>query len=336
MTTTTSTRAGRFLALHVQTPLHAGTGSGLGTVDLPIQRERHTQWPTIAGSALKGILRDVCREHLSNRKNLLEMDRFDDKENASEEDRAKQRKGTSSRRGLADATIELNLLFGPPTAGASEFAGSLSVTDARIVAFPVRSARGVFAWVSCPAALERLHRDAAIATQAPVKWEVPDVDERKCLAQQSSPCLHNGVALLEELDFQYAHEPDISEIATWITEHLIPAKFTGARQRFPKHFLVIPDDDFTYFVRHATEVSARIALDYDTKTVKGGALFYQEFLPAESLLYTLVLAAPSRSRRTAKSADAILQDLTQWVDRDVLQIGGDESTGKGLCAIQFA
>lgn len=34
---------------------------GLGTVDLPVQRERHTGWPTIPGSAPKGILRDRCR-----------------------------------------------------------------------------------------------------------------------------------------------------------------------------------------------------------------------------------------------------------------------------------
>src|SRR5260221_14740243 len=53
---------GRLLFLHAQTGLHPGSGTALGTVDLPVQRERHTQWPTIPGSALKGILRDRCRE----------------------------------------------------------------------------------------------------------------------------------------------------------------------------------------------------------------------------------------------------------------------------------
>src|SRR5260370_14967537 len=52
----------RLLFLHAQTGLHPGSGTALGTVDLPVQRERHTQWPTIPGSALKGILRDRCRE----------------------------------------------------------------------------------------------------------------------------------------------------------------------------------------------------------------------------------------------------------------------------------
>ncbi|HPZ82549.1 MAG TPA: RAMP superfamily CRISPR-associated protein, partial [Thermogutta sp.] len=55
-------RSAATLFLHAQTGLHPGTGTALGVVDLPVQRERHTQWPTIAASALKGILRDVCRE----------------------------------------------------------------------------------------------------------------------------------------------------------------------------------------------------------------------------------------------------------------------------------
>ena len=50
------TWSGGLLGLHAQTALHPGSGTALGTVDLPVQRERHTHWPTIAGSALKGIL----------------------------------------------------------------------------------------------------------------------------------------------------------------------------------------------------------------------------------------------------------------------------------------
>ena len=63
-----------------------------------------------------------------------------------------------------------------------------------------------------------------------------------------------------------------------------------------RDFVVLSDDDFSHFARHATEVSARIALDYNTKTVAGTALFYQEFVPAETLFYSLVLANASRAR----------------------------------------
>src|SRR5438309_535349 len=58
----TTQQQGGLLFLHAQTGLHPGSGTALGTVDLPIQRERHTQWPVIPGSTLKGILRDACRD----------------------------------------------------------------------------------------------------------------------------------------------------------------------------------------------------------------------------------------------------------------------------------
>src|SRR5438874_9204607 len=69
--TTASAQAVRqetaLLFLHALTSLHPGSGTALGAVDLPVQRERHTQWPTIPGSALKGILRDRCREEARTR-----------------------------------------------------------------------------------------------------------------------------------------------------------------------------------------------------------------------------------------------------------------------------
>src|SRR5262245_26920412 len=46
------TWSGGLLGLHALTALHPGSGAALGTVDLPVQRERHTHWPTVAGSAL--------------------------------------------------------------------------------------------------------------------------------------------------------------------------------------------------------------------------------------------------------------------------------------------
>ncbi|MEW5822118.1 MAG: RAMP superfamily CRISPR-associated protein, partial [Cyanobacteriota bacterium] len=47
----------------VQTPLHAGSGQDLGIVDQPIQRERHTSFPKIEGSSLKGAIREVFEEY---------------------------------------------------------------------------------------------------------------------------------------------------------------------------------------------------------------------------------------------------------------------------------
>ena len=56
-----------------------------------------------------------------------------------------------------------------------------------------------------------------------------------------------------------------------------------------------PELAFAHFARTATEVSARARLDPETKTVRDGGVLYQELLPAETLLYSVILASPSRS-----------------------------------------
>jgi CRISPR-associated protein Cmr4 len=318
--------SGALLALHAQTALHPGAGTALGTVDLPVQRERHTHWPTIAGSALKGILRDACRERIVRDKRL-------DDEPLDPGDPNRPRR---TRRDRANEDQELVDVFGPPTNAATEAAGALSVTDARLLAFPVRSLKGVFAWVSCPAVLDRLARDAALA-DLPTLGDVPDVtDNQAVLASAGCACLVGNALVLEEFEFGKAPQGDAGPIADWIARHMLPdiPSYGGTRQRFPKHFAILSDNDFTHFARHATEVMARIGLNYETKTVKEGALFYQEFLPSETLLYAILLANAARARFATRDAPAILKAVTDYLP-PVLQIGGDETTGKGYCATRL-
>src|SRR5712692_10488110 len=100
--------ATRMLYLYVETPLHAGAGSGLSSIDLPIQRERTTQYPMIQGSGIKGKLRAALE---GNRDDL-----------------------TQAKREMVD------VVFGPPSTsgGGSDHAGALIAGDARILLFPVR------------------------------------------------------------------------------------------------------------------------------------------------------------------------------------------------------
>ncbi len=46
------------LGLLAETPIHPGTGRGVGVVDLPVAREAATEYPVLVGSSLKGALRD--------------------------------------------------------------------------------------------------------------------------------------------------------------------------------------------------------------------------------------------------------------------------------------
>lgn len=338
------------LGLHAQTALHPGAGTALGLVDLPIQRERHTGWPTIPGSALKGILRDRCRERISilrqQDQQNADYDLFDAEKPDSLDDVRKGKKGVL---GHADASRLLTDLFGPPTDWAGEFAGALSVTDARLVAFPVRSLRGVFAWVTCRSALERLKADADLAAVDSSSWQPVGADVGKFTASTACQCVHGDsqkYVILEEFD--YSQEAGdcaaaVDAIAEWLSSHIMTSV---SADRLKRQLVVLSDDDFSHFARHATEIVARIRLNYESKTVEQGALFYQELLPAESALYSVVIANPTRARRKSAGANGgaartdLLTRLAGLVKSDagmtVFQIGGDETTGKGLCAVSLA
>ena len=287
------------LFLHALTGVHPGGGTALGAVDLPVQRERHTQWPMIAGSSIKGVLRDACRQSLGD----------------SEENR--------------------NLLyaaFGPNPGNASDFAGSLSFTDARLLAFPVRSLRGVFAWVTCPAVLVRFARDAKLLVgNGSVPFAQPEVrsGEAKCPVK-TDLLIDTDKLLLEE--FEFRRSGDDGGISAYLAKKAVADKATADRLR--RSFVVLNDDDFTHFARHATEVIARIGLDYKTKTARGKALFYEEFLPPETLFYAVVFATSSRSTEIKRDAAGML-GLLRDNSPDIVQIGADQTIGKGLCAVRI-
>lgn len=300
--------ASRLLLVHAQTSMHPGSGTALGVVDLPVQRERHTQWPIIPASTLKGVMRDACRE--------LRKSAHD-----------------SSRRRANEEDEQLVAAFGPAKPDeTSSHAGALSFTDARLLAFPVRSLVGVFAWVTCPAVLQRLQRDISLSGNR-VEFDIPKVDKDRVACAKHSPLLiEKKSVVLEEFDFECSG--DSTEVSAWISSQTQSNQLDA--DRLAEQLVILNNDDFTYFVRHATEVVARIGLDYERKTVKTGALFYQEFLPPETIFYSVVLASNSRRGSYERnSADflALVEDILE--NRPVLQIGGDESTGKGFCFVSL-
>jgi CRISPR-associated protein Cmr4 len=324
--TTAARQAARLLFLHAQTGLHPGSGTALGAVDLPVQRERHTQWPTVPGSALKGILRDLCRERAKE----SYQDEYEKEDGGVTRHTLKR----SRRRVANEEDPQLVAVFGPGRVDESNsHAGALSVTDARILAFPVRSLRGVFAWVTCPAALQRFDRDLRLAGLALPPGAIPPLAEGQAACAGGELLVDGDKLVLEE--FEFTRTGSAAAVAGWIAEQAIADEAT--RGRMCTHLAVLHDNDFTHFARHGTEIVARVGLDYDRKTVREGALFYQEFLPAETLFYAVVLASASRSEKQAMTAAAVLDYLGEHVrDGTLLQVGGDETTGKGLCLARLS
>jgi CRISPR-associated protein Cmr4 len=302
----------KMLYLTVETPLHAGTGRGLGAVDLPIQRERTTGYPMAQASGIKGCLRAEADPDHSTSATQLTKDEF--------------------------LTI-----FGPETNNAADYAGALSVGDARLLFFPVRSLAGVFAWVTSLDALSRFQREAGMIGLT-LPWSVPDVvDEPKPEKAwlNGSILLAGGKVVLEEFSF----EPDttsqaefVKKVGEWAATNVLPtgAEYAYWRKAFPEKLCILPENAFRDFVLYGLEVQTHIKLTPETKTVASGALWTSESLPVDSILYVPLLSTDSRNPALKSlTASDVFTKLT-GLGLSRIQMGGDETTGQGLVALRFS
>ncbi|MCX8072831.1 MAG: type III-B CRISPR module RAMP protein Cmr4 [Candidatus Binatia bacterium] len=303
----------RLLVMLAETPVHAGTGAELGAVDLPIQRERHTRFPTIHGSGVKGVLRDLSERVNGNGKESV-----------------------------------TTVLFGspPPKAAGGEGleAGSLVVADARLLLLPVRSVGHAFAWVTCPYLLSRFLRDAGDC-QPDKRGDIEAAIKASTIPSTDKGVVHTAfplsAAMIEELELP-VEKKDLNKLIG-LLQQMLPggAEMQYWRDLLPKNLLIVPDDVFSDLALHGTEVVTRVRLS-DEKTVEKGALWTEEYLPADSLLYS-VLGLESRRLATKwakKGQPTGPADGWKWVadlvqKNPVAQFGGKETVGRGFFRLQL-
>ncbi len=301
----------RMLYLYVETPLHAGVGSGLSSIDLPIQRERTTQYPMIQGSGIKGKLRSAAYATTEGEKPTWTKD-------------------------------EVAIIFGPENG--SDHAGALIAGDARILLFPVRSLNGVFAYTTSYDVLNRFMRDMNRGGGS-LKWDLQEekTEDSKhvALVTKTSRVTANNTLVLEEFSFTVETKPVIDEIATWITENALPQteEYKYWLNKIKDSLVILPEDDFRDFVLNATEIITRISINRETKTAAGTALWTEEHLPTDTLLYVPIYATQARKMKKngdkdvpAMLAGEILEKTRslEVSQKGYLQLGGDETVGRGM------
>ncbi|MDW8327246.1 MAG: type III-B CRISPR module RAMP protein Cmr4, partial [Anaerolineales bacterium] len=297
------------LFLYAETPVHTGSGTSLGVVDLPIQRERATGYPLVQASGLKGCLRDALN-------------------------------------GSAQSAQKVKIVFGPETNSASDHAGALSVGDARVLLFPVRSLVGIFAWVTCEHVLARFHREAQLAGIS-LNWQPigpgPGGDSVVYVSKDTVLKVNDRV-VLEEFAFTAETPQNFNLIAQWLSNHALPQgdEYQYWRENLPKRLAILPDNAFRDFVQLSTEVIARVRIDSEKKTVARGALWTEEHLPSETLLYATLFASKPRVQenelpeewRSGNGVDKVLE-FVRMLDGKHLQIGGDSTVGRGFVKVHF-
>lgn len=285
-------------------PIHAGSGASTSAVDLPIQRERHTNWPHIQASGVKGAFRAHFRD-------------FVDKNND---------------------TQLINLIFGSDEQDGwdkklDNLPGAMSVSDARLLAFPVRSNIAPFVWVTCPSVLKRLKTDLEYITLG----EEMTIHEQD-IKEDNAIWIGKG-----ELEKQVVLEDAVVNVTKEIEDDFFKNTLSEL-----KRLILISDEMFDYAVSYCTEIQTNIKISSKTGTAEDGALRYQEFLPADSVLYAIVhysgrdLCEINNNDKQSPLSDLVkdmnaevIKNHVEDTIKDFFQIGGDETLGKGICKLEW-
>ena len=286
------------LTFYAQTPVHMGSGTSVSYVDNPIQREKHTDFPILAGSGIKGVIRDLA-----------------------------QRKWDKDK---------VDVIFGPEK-DAEEYASCVSFTDAKILLYPVRSVKGVFAYITCPYVLKRFKNELnSIWKDSRLNVEFQNVSDNEVLVCSESDLKIDGNEVaLEEFVFNVrTTNQDVDSLAESLSEFL-PREIRDDNF-FKKHFAIVSDNVFRDFTRYAIEIRTRIRIDQTTGTVTEGALFTVELVPAESVFYGFVFAMdPYRPIQGVEDAKKVCNEMKEILNDSIIQLGGDETLGMGLIKVKI-
>lgn len=283
------------ISLYAVSPLHAGSGSIIGAVDLPIQRERHTGWPHVQASGLKGALRAHVRDGLENIDCQADIKLLNLIFGSDEQDGWKEMSAGKDGKGKMET-----------------LPAAIAVSDAKLLAFPVRSNIAPFVWVTCPAVLRRYGEDLAFSGMGGI-GDIPPVEEEKAVP------LNN---------FQYSGDVLLEEVVVCAEGKTVVESISD---HFPTltRLLLVSDQVFDYCVSSCTEVQTQIKINTETGSTQDGSLRYQELLPSDTALYSVVVF--NRDNFDNSMQASMVRDQMKKRIRHFVQIGGDYTLGRGIC-----
>lgn len=264
-------------------PIHAGTGQSLTSVDMPIQREQHSNIPKIEGSSLKGSIKHTIYHKL----NITEP----------------------------KIKTEFYSILGPENG--EDSASGVSITDAKLLLFPMRSATDIYQLITCPYILKRWHENTN--QKSDLDEKLLNVESGQCIVGKGTKLLNEKLVMLEEYIFDVE-----GNIETNIFGN-IPEIET-----LKNKIVILSDSDFVNMISMYTEIITRNKINVETGTAKGtGGLFTEEYLPAETVLYFSIMESAFYERQNPKSpVNYVLDNLG-----DIFQVGGNETIGKGFVKI---
>lgn len=283
-------KAKEIIYIKALTPIHAGAGQGLESVDMPIQREKHSNIPIIEASSLKGSIKHWIYNKLKCENRDLNKDI--EKEN------------------------ELFTIFGPEEG--DSYASAIGFTDAKLLFFPIKSATDIFKLITCPYILKRWIEDLKLQSDLNKNNNIDNIVDKLYVSEGKCITFDNKV-ILE--DYIFEEESNIDKELVNLLKKIDGLDINRV--------VILNDTEFIDLVTMYTEIITRNKIDVKTGTAESTGLFTEEYLPAETILYFTVLASPSFNEKRTETSEQVIAYFHNNVD-EVFQIGGDSTIGKGL------
>lgn len=231
----------RFLIMTTD-PVHIGTGGmRLGRVDNTIVREPGTKLPKIPGTALHGAIRAYAAR------------RYGKPQCAGQG-------STEGRKHCGRPTCPICYTFGSLQGEAGSFSGVVSISDARILLFPVYSMLGPV-WVTSPDTLKGVGLENFSVDQNKAKWS-------DSLTGQNF--LNLGWLMVER------------DGNGWTLSKNLKDKLP---EPIKNRVVLVSDKLFSQIVNSNLEVRTSVAINPETGAAEEGALYTYEAIPRATLLW---------------------------------------------------
>ncbi|QLE59757.1 type III-B CRISPR module RAMP protein Cmr4 [Nostoc sp. TCL26-01] len=335
--------------LYLLTPLHTGGSANEGNL-MGIAREVHTEFPYLPASSLRGKIRAE-----------LEAE-------------------------YADAAAKF---FGQKIKdGQQPTEGEVWFADATLLFFPIASLSHHLVWITCPLWLERWNRwigDGEIAKLIAqcndiLKDDEPaDSEPLEKTTTDNKPVLNKPVPNKpnppQPVDNKASDNKSKSAIVSFETEELYLQtailtkpnlekinfqyflnqlqellKDNSLISNLGKKLIVLTDEDCAALVEIGLQREVRVALEEESKTVKGGSFRSEEAIPPEAVLFfPWGIKPPKKFEIDTEKTDQqnqeekikkdktdteIRQEIQNKLNKQKLQFGGLESLGRGWAELR--
>ena len=292
-----------------ETALHLGTGTEIGYVDMPIQREKSTGFPKGEASSVKGVFREIC-----------ENKKWFGEENEEE-----------NNMGLLRFTDARLLFFPVRTLDNNVF---VWITCPFIIARFLEDTREICTqdeeWKKFDDEFRRLSNN------------LETLGDEKCIPLGSK----GNITKLSLMEYTFEIQKEVKVKLKFPIRLLKGNEGSYLQEKIFKNLFIVSDEVFSYFSDMGTEVITRIRIGENGVVINGG-LFTEEFLPENTMLYNVIEDIEKRYRDN--NDEVLVEMLTYIQQHTLvqesnmpqeikaknkymgmLQLGGGKTLGKGI------